>query len=203
MLKKKNQRCVSICLRAYTCYFECISVFTLTIMAKCSAPWVAGWCAHNGQKVERETLDTSRPQWTPSWLRGGKGGTTNLFSNFEKMVATEGGHILGGVISMLREAWGTVVVFNLRQHYPVKIQTVRQEVNSAHSVLHGRVVTEVSECRWNTQRKRLTNEWVQGFLWIFKAWKWARTIFTNISHSAPIFEKKRCNAQQSSVSAEM
>ena len=53
--------------------------------------WVPGWCTHKGQK-ECGTLDTSHPQWLPSWLWSGhfspsmvailamkwKGGTTNI-----------------------------------------------------------------------------------------------------------------------------
>ncbi len=38
-------------------------------------------------------------------------------------------------------------VFDLRWHYPVEIHALRKQVHSVHSVLHGSVLTEVSELR--------------------------------------------------------
>lgn len=68
----------------YTCYFECVSVFTRTNTATCSALRVPGWCTHNGQEVKCETLATSHFQVSPSWLCSRARRATNLFSNFWK-----------------------------------------------------------------------------------------------------------------------
>lgn len=57
----------------YTCHFECV---TMTSMATCRTPRRT----HGGKKVEWETLDTSQPQWLPSWLHSGRGGTIKQFS---------------------------------------------------------------------------------------------------------------------------
>lgn len=41
-----------------------------------------GWCTHNGQKAECETVDTLHPQWSPSWLvEGDKSRIVNHWDN--------------------------------------------------------------------------------------------------------------------------
>ena len=51
-----------------------LRAFTLTEPAEFRALKVPGWRTANAQKMQCETMDTTRPKRAPSWLRSGRGG---------------------------------------------------------------------------------------------------------------------------------
>lgn len=90
-------------------------------MATHSALRVPRWCKTDGQNVKCATLHPSNPQRTPSWLRSGRGGTTNLLY----LKPVRGGHSVdaeGCEISMYAREENVKnkkkAVFDLRQPYP-------------------------------------------------------------------------------------
>ena len=67
---------------AYLCTdFQCVG---LTEPAEFRALKVPGLRTENGQKMQCETMDTSRPNWAPSWLRSERGGALSAAFQFGK-----------------------------------------------------------------------------------------------------------------------
>ena len=78
--------CVSYCVLAhFKHWLSGRRAFTLTKPAEFRALKVPGLRPANSQKMQCETMDTSRPKRAPSWLRSGRGGALSAAFQFGKL----------------------------------------------------------------------------------------------------------------------